>query len=148
VTPVDSVIAIFIMSLGAFGGIWNGSSDTHHPMSGKVCHYIQPFQGNLAIVRLLWPFKLHLYHVPRSIRSIRPIHIIRWAERFVIVITSNLHIVIWPSYFYFGLLKYHFPSSSCPSEPSEEFGLDYETHIKTSNTERLKTFLLCYQTSL
>ena len=36
VTPVESVIAIFMMSLGAFGGIWNGTSDTHHSFSGKV----------------------------------------------------------------------------------------------------------------
>jgi hypothetical protein len=36
VTPVESIIAIFMMSLGAFGGIWNGANDTHHSLSGKV----------------------------------------------------------------------------------------------------------------
>jgi len=45
-TPVESVIAIFIMSLGSFANIWNGSSDTHHPLSGKVS-----FVGYWAILK-------------------------------------------------------------------------------------------------
>jgi hypothetical protein len=40
VTPLESVIAIFIMSLGAFGGIWNGSSETHHPMAGQLLCFL------------------------------------------------------------------------------------------------------------
>ena len=38
VTPIESIIAIFMMSLGAFGGIWNGANDTHHSLSGKVSY--------------------------------------------------------------------------------------------------------------
>lgn len=35
-TPAESIIAIFIMSLGSFGGVWEELNYTNHSLVGKV----------------------------------------------------------------------------------------------------------------
>ena len=35
-TPVESIISIFIMSLGSFGSVWEGLGSTNHSILGKV----------------------------------------------------------------------------------------------------------------
>lgn len=35
-TAVESILKVFIMSLGTFGDIWNALDDTEHAFRGKV----------------------------------------------------------------------------------------------------------------
>ena len=36
----ESILAIFIMSLGGFGGVWNGLENTSHAFIGQVINIV------------------------------------------------------------------------------------------------------------
>ncbi len=52
-TPIESILKVFIMSLGSFGDIWESLDDTDHSFIGKIHCFIFLALVYILLVNLL-----------------------------------------------------------------------------------------------